>query len=402
MRTEVDDVMTEPLSVLMVIGSYLPYIGGTERQLAALASELKARRFHVEVMTGRHDPHWPLHEEINGTLVHRLSYPRVRFLGALGMLLRASVFLLTEGRRFQVFHVHAVNSLAVLTTLIGKLLGKAVVLKAVGAWELEDGVLNPIRRRRFVYRQLIRILTQADAWIAVSEYLHNAMAEAGVPASRLVTIPNGVDTGHFAPAAAEPSRRESAATAPHVVFVGRLVKEKGLPVLLRAWASVARHRESAVLHIVGGGPMEDELTLLAKNLGIASSVRFHGYQQAVLPFLQTAHLFVLSSYVEGLSNTLLEAMAVGLPVVATRISGSEDIVTMGENGILVPPGDEKALAEAILEVLANPVRAAAMGRNARQFVEQHCGLGRITDEYIRLYRQILKNGVPSCVVSPVS
>lgn len=397
-----DAAMSEPLSVLMIIGSYLPYIGGTERQLAALASELSARQFRVEVLTGRHDPQWPLHEEVNGTLVHRLSYPRVRFLGALGLLLRASFFLLTEGRRFQVFHVHAVNSLAVLTTLIGKLLGKAVVLKAVGAWELEDGVLNPVRRRRFVYRQLLSLLGQADAWVAVSGYLHNAMAEAGLPQSRLVIIPNGVDIDRFAPLREGEGRRSLPTHTPQVIFVGRLVKEKGLPVLLHSWSIVVQQMKDANLHIVGGGPLEDELKRQAQSLGIASSVCFHGYQQGVLPFLQSAHVFVLSSYVEGLSNTLLEAMAVGLPVVATRISGSEDIVTEGENGLLVPPGDAHALALAISQVLADPVRAAAMGRNARRFVEQRCGLRRIADDYVQLYHRILKNGAGSCVASPVS
>jgi glycosyltransferase involved in cell wall biosynthesis len=173
-------------------------------------------------------------------------------------------------------------------------------------------------------------------------------------------------------------------------------------VLLQAWAITLQRVNNAVLHIVGGGPLESELKMLAERLGITSSVQFHGHQQAVLPFLQASHLFVLSSYVEGLSNTLLEAMAVGLPVVATRISGSEDIVTTGENGVLVPPGDADALAEAIASMLEHPARAAAMGRKARQLVEQRCGLAHIADGYVQLYHQILKNGAPSCAASPVS
>ncbi|MGE0682657.1 MAG: hypothetical protein AB7P69_17365 [Candidatus Binatia bacterium] len=86
---------TEAMSVLMVIGTYLPSIGGTERQLAALAAEFKARQFRIEVVTGRHDPSWSVQEEIDGIRVHRLPYPRVRFLGALVLLLRAGFFLLT-------------------------------------------------------------------------------------------------------------------------------------------------------------------------------------------------------------------------------------------------------------------------------------------------------------------
>jgi glycosyltransferase involved in cell wall biosynthesis len=297
-----------------------------------------------------------------------------------------------------VFHVHAIDSLAVLTTIIGKLLGKTIVLKAVGAWELDEGVLNPVRHRQLLYRWQLAILKQANAWVAVSERLRGAMMAAGVPPSRIVTIPNGVDIIHFTPQANGATRQ---VTTPQVIFVGRLVKEKGLPILLQAWATVRQRVKDAVLHIVGGGPLEPELQTLADRLGIVASVRFHGHQQAVLPFLQSSQLFVLSSYVEGLSNTLLEAMAVGLPVVATRISGSEDVVVVGENGLLVPPGEADALAEAIVSILNDPMRAAAMGQRGRQLVEQRCGLAHITDNYVQLYAQIVKNGARSCAASPV-
>lgn len=389
---------TDAMSVLMIIGTYLPSIGGTERQLSALAAELGSRRFRIAIVTGRHEPCWLLQEEMSGSRVHRLPYPRIRFLGALVLLLRTGFFLLTEGRRFQVFHVHAINSWAVLATIIGKLLGKAVVLKAVGAWELEEGILSPVRRRHLLYRWQLAILKQADAWVAVSARLRESMIAAGVPPCRIVTIPNGVDSVHFAPREHHALRKP---TGSQVIFVGRLVKEKGLPVLLHAWAKVRQHVPDAVLHIVGGGPLGVELRALADRLGILGSVRFHGHQQTVLPFLQSSQLFVLSSYIEGLSNTLLEAMAVGLPVVATQISGSEDVVRMGENGLLVPPGDAEALAEAIVTILRDPARAAAMGRRSRQLVEQRCGLAHVADNYVRLYTQIVQDGARSCAASPV-
>ncbi|MGE0682656.1 MAG: glycosyltransferase family 4 protein [Candidatus Binatia bacterium] len=296
------------------------------------------------------------------------------------------------------FHVHAINSLAVMSTIIGKLLGKAVVLKAVGAWELDDGVLNPVRQRQLLYRWQLAILKQADAWVAVSDHLHGAMIAAGVPPCRIVTIPNGVDIIHFTP-----GKSVATQTAPilQVIFVGRLVKEKGLPILLQAWVTVSQCVKDAALHIVGGGPLKLELQTLADRLGVVASVHFHGHQQMVLPFLQSSQLFVLSSYVEGLSNTLLEAMAVGLPVVATRISGSEDIVLVGENGLLVPPGDAEALAEAIMSILRDPTRAAIMGQRGRQLVEQRCGLAHITDNYVQLYARIVKDGARSCAASPV-
>src|SRR5215510_6636065 len=122
----------QPLSVLMVIESYLPWTGGTERQLAALAAELGARNVRVEVLTEQGRPEWPRREEIAGTCVHRVPYPKVRLLGAVVLLLRACLFLLTRGRRFHVFHIHTMSFLAVAAALVGRALGKAVILKAAG------------------------------------------------------------------------------------------------------------------------------------------------------------------------------------------------------------------------------------------------------------------------------
>lgn len=391
------------LSVLMIIENYLPWMGGTERQLAALAAELQTRNVRVEVLTERRHKQWPLLEEIAGTRVHRLPYPQIRWLGTCVLFLRAASFLLTEGRRFQIFHVHTVSFLAVLTVLIGLLLNKAVVLKAVGGWELEQGVLNPFRRKQWLYRAMLAILRRAAAWIAISAHMRRAMEAAGIPPERIVTIPNGVDTNRFAPSANGAAPAHASSPAPHVVFVGRLVKEKALPVLLRAWARVRSQFPEAVLDIVGGGPMERQLKALSQQLTLNGAVRFHGYHEDVIPFLRAADAFVLPSHVEGLSNTLLEAMALELPVVATRISGSEDIVEDGATGLLVLPGDAAALADALNTVLANPAHATLMGKQARQRVLQYCGLEQVTTAYIRLYEQLLKEqGVQLCAASQVS
>jgi glycosyltransferase involved in cell wall biosynthesis len=387
----------------MVIENYLPWTGGTERQLAALAGELQTRHIHVEVMTEQRHPEWPLSEEIAGIQVHRLPYPKVRMLGTVILFFRAAWFLCAYGRRFHVFHVHTVSFLAVLTTLIGRLLGKAIVLKAVGGWELERGVLNPVRRRQLLYRVMLAIVRRAEAWIAISTHLRLAMEAAGIPPEHIVTIPNGVDTDRFAPSPHERPRQPGALERPCVVFVGRLVKEKALPVLLQAWTLVLQQTPGAILEIVGRGPLEHDLKMLSARLGLTAAVRFHGYHEDVIPFLQTAHAFVLPSYVEGLSNTLLEAMALELPVVATRISGSEDIVVDGETGLLVPPNDAAALARAVNEILASPARAALMGQQARLRVMQLCGLEQVISAYVQLYNHLLeKNGVRLCAASQVS
>src|SRR5262245_908979 len=130
---------------------------------------------------------------------------------------------------------------------------------------------------------------------------------------------------------------------------------------------------------------------------------FLEFTDNVLPFLQAANVFVLSSYVEGLANTLLEAMAASLPVVATRISGSEDVVVDGETGFLVPAGDAAALARSLGELLEARARAAAMGRRARQRVLELCSLEHVATTYLRLYQHLLREqGERLCAVSPAS
>jgi glycosyltransferase involved in cell wall biosynthesis len=391
------------LSVLMVIENYLPWTGGTERQLAALAAQLGTQNVQVEVLTEQRRPEWPLSEEIAGTRVHRLPYPKVRWFGTAVLFCRAFLFLLIRGRKFDIFHVHTVSFLAVLTVIVGRVLGKVVVLKAVGGWELEEGVLNPARQRQLLYRAMLSIVRRADTWIAISTHMRCAMEAAGIPCERIMMIPNGVDTLRFSPAPERTVTGQSATEAPRVVFVGRLVKEKALPVLLQAWQIVHQRIPHALLDIVGRGPLDQELKTLSEYLGLTATVRFHGYHEDVIPFLRTANVFVLSSYVEGLSNTLLEAMAVSLPVVATRISGSEDIVIDGETGLLVPSGDAASLAQALSELLEAPERATAMGERARQRVTELCSLEQVTTTYIDLYQHLRKEqGERLCAASPAS
>jgi glycosyltransferase involved in cell wall biosynthesis len=392
----------KPLSVLMVIESYLPSTGGTECQLSALAGELKARNVQVEVLTEQRYPEWPLLEEVAGTRVHRLPYPRIRFLGPVVILLRACLFLLTQGRHFHIFHVHTVSFLATLTVIVGRILGKVVVLKAGGAWELER-VLNPTHQRHLLYRTMLTILRHADTWIAISTYMRRAMEAAGLPRERIVMIPNGVNTKRFTPPADQIPHGQKAAQAPRVVFVGRLVKEKALPVLLQAWTIVHRHMPDAYLDIVGEGSLEQELKTLTEHLGLTATVCFRGFHEDVIPFLQAANVFVLSSYVEGLANTLLEAMAMSLPVVATRISGSEDVVVDGETGLLVPPGDADSLAQALSELLKAPERAITMGARAQQRIIELYSLEQVATVYLNLYEHLLKEqGERLCAASPVS
>lgn len=150
-----------------------------------------------------------------------------------------------------------------------------------------------------------------------------------------------------------------------LLFVGRLAAVKGVPVLFEALALARQTRPDLCLTLIGDGPERAALELEAKPLGDAA--RFVGYQSQaeVAQALTRADLLVLPSFAEGVPVVLMEAMAAGLPVIATRIAGIPELVTDGVSGILVPPGDAAQLAEAILSVLADPAQKAAMGAAGR-------------------------------------
>ncbi len=142
------------------------------------------------------------------------------------------------------------------------------------------------------------------------------------------------------------------------------------------------------LDVVGDGPSRPELEELRVTLGLERHVRFHGFQDSVASFLAQADFFVLSSVSEGIALTLLEAMAVGLPAVATDVGGNREVVVHGQTGYLVPPGSHPALADAMLAIQSRTV-LEGMGRAARQRVEDEFALSAVVARYEAIYRECL-------------
>lgn len=207
----------------------------------------------------------------------------------------------------------------------------------------------------------------------------NAVA-LGVPPHRLLLLPNVVDVGRFVP------RPERVGTAVRLLAVGRLGPEKRLDRLLRALAAVRRRAVVPVrATIVGDGPLRRDLEAEAARLGLVGDrVTFVGAVADVAPHYRAADLLVLTSDWEGTPNVVLEAMASGLPVVATDVGGVADVVP-ADAGRLVPRDDEPALADAILDLVGDPAARRACGRRARVFVERHHATARLGVALRRLY-----------------
>jgi glycosyltransferase involved in cell wall biosynthesis len=180
--------------------------------------------------------------------------------------------------------------------------------------------------------------------------------------------------------------------APVVGTVAVLRAQKRLDLWLEAALRVLAAKPEVHFLIVGDGPLRQDLETAAERLGIVKTVHFAGLQEDVQPYLALFDLFLMSSEFEGLPLALLEAMAAGVPVVATAVGGVPEVVEDGLDGVLVPAGDPQALAAAVLALLTDPPRRARLSEAGRRRVERDFGVARMARELEMIYREVLGHG----------
>ena len=369
------------LSILMLLEGQFPAMGGAERQVETLSHALVALGHSVTVVVPRLDgsqPGGPSRHD--GLDVWRVGYPPVRWIGSLLLMLRLAWLLFSWRRRYDAIHVHIAHNMGAVASVMGRLLGKPVVVKFSGWWEQEKGCLRPQGGPGAALAR--RMLRQSTAIQAISTRISRDLQAVGFDPARIHWLPNGVRTARFEGI----TRPEAGNLPPTVVFVGRLVPEKGLDSLLRAWAM--SRRPGWRLRLVGGGGEDGALRALAASLGIADSVDLPGPSDAVESELARADIGILPSRFEGLSNTLLEYMAAGLPVIATRISGSEDLVLPGRNGWLCDVDDAAGLAAALGEAMdLSPGGRRTMGDRARADVLAKASVPAVVAQLMPLYQE---------------
>jgi glycosyltransferase involved in cell wall biosynthesis len=227
---------------------------------------------------------------------------------------------------------------------------------------------------------LRRIWRRAGAVIANSRGLR-VMAQRFERRVPIETIPNGVD-----PVAFRPPERDWGTV--RILFVGRVVYQKGLDLLLHA---LGRLKDQPwTLTVVGDGPQREPLEILAEHLGIAGRVRFAGWLRGsdLIAAYHAANLFTYPSRHEGMPNAVLEAMASGLPVIATRIAGNEELVVEGETGLLVESENQQALEAALTALMADGSLRRQLGEAARDRVADRYPWDRITEEYLEILKRV--------------
>lgn len=378
----------------MISPQFRPIVGGYERAAERLSVALAERGHAVMVITERRDHAWPAQEIINGIQIKRLWCHYRQHLHVITSLTSFMLFLAIKGRRFQVWHVHQYGMHAVLAVTLGKLLHRPVVLKLTssGSQGLQQATAAlPIAR---IAKYLLQ---KVDAIVATTRETEAEAIAFGVPEERVHILGNGVDMFCFKPrneTERTQIREKFGITADGIViFVGRLSKEKNPDGLLQAWKIALPHLPTGwKLLLVGDGPMFAELASYIETEGLTSSVYLTGYQSNVDEWMAAADIYVLPSYWEGLSNTMLEAMASGLPVVSTRVSGSIEIVEETNAGMVVDVGQINKLAEAVVQLVADPGLRRQMGKAGRAVIRNHYSIESVAAKHEQLYLCLLAGG----------
>ena len=363
-------------------------VGGLENGVVNLINHMPAARWRHAVLALT---------EIEPAFAQRLRRDDVACVAlhkppGQGLWQYPRLYRLLRGWRPAVVHT---RNLAALEAQVPALLaGVPVRVHGEHGRDIED--LHGTSRRHQWLRRLHRPFVQH--YVALSRDLAGYLqGSVGVPSARITQIYNGVDSERFSPAqGARAPITGSPFNAPGLWLagsVGRMQTVKAQPVLAQAFVRVlAQHpalRARLRLVLVGDGPLRAECEAILREGGAQALAWLPGERSDVADVMRGLDCFVLPSLAEGISNTILEAMASALPVIATRVGGNADLVLQDRSGCVVPAGDVQALADAVARLAADPAGAAAMGRLGRQEVARRFSLGAMVAAYEGVYNRLL-------------
>jgi glycosyltransferase involved in cell wall biosynthesis len=355
-------------------------MGGADSQLLAAARELLARGHEVRIASLT--PLGPM-----GLQAVELGIPTTSLEMRRGMPdprgVARLVRLITTWRP-DVVHSHMVHA-NIMARLVRLLSPIPVLISTIH--NIDEGGRLRMMAYRLTNGLVDHVTIISDA--AADRFIRDGI----VPRELMTVVPNGVDPGLFRHVSTDVREklRQSLGVADAFAWlaIGRFELAKDYPNMLRAFVSVNQRYPGATLLLVGRGSLQAETEQLVRDLGLGAGVRFLGVRNDVPDLVSAADGYVMSSAWEGMPMVLLEAAAGGLPIVATRVGGNQEVVLEGESGFLAPPRDPDALASAMVRLMGLPeAERRSMGERGQQHVQSHYGLRRLVDRWERLYRDV--------------
>lgn len=397
-----------PVRVLLVADSYWPVVGGGETHSRMLAERLVDMGAKVTVLTQYRFSESPHYELLDDIPIHRVGHAGFKRFGKYLMVPAMYRWIKQHRHEFDVLYVCGLRILgAPVVHLAGKL-NKPVVLRIESCEEMSGNYIHehlvgwkalarPLAQLAIGWRN--RVMLRADAFLAISSVVADEYRACGVPDSKIAKIFNGVDLSVYASGLSntEKLHMKSQLGLPTdkvlLTYTGKLNKGKGLEYLLEAMRPLRQAHPDIHLVLVGAGAhmflsLEEYLRSKVAEYGLTDAVTFTGYQTNVVDYLQVSDIFVMPSEMEALCISLIEALAAGLPSVASSVGGIPDVARHEQEALLVPPRDADELASAIERLLTDKLLAQQLRENGRARANEIFGIDVVTEQHLQLFTSL--------------
>jgi glycosyltransferase involved in cell wall biosynthesis len=378
------------MNVVMISYYYLPEYSGAAKQMGRLIDQLAPFGVKFTVVSAQLDPDWALSERIGNTRIIRIPPGRKR-----------SILSFWRGIATTLFALRSETDLVLLNGLkpahgFAAWIAHRLKIPSIGRLSIAESDISFQQQGRLFGRLNFWFLSHADHFIAISSVLKKELVRQGLSAERCHTIVNGVDTRLFPPVSgsSRSASRGKIGIGDEIVilFVGVIDYRKGVDILLQAFQPIATRYPKTKLLLVGPKNRDDakagyygKIKSLVVDLAIGDRVDFRPYADDVAAYYHAADIFVLPSRQEGMANVVLEAMACGTPVIATRISGTEDIIQDDSQGVRIAVEAVAELTQAMASLIDHPEKRASMGQRAVARIESTFNLKRTAQSYYNLF-----------------
>lgn len=376
------------MRILMLSCAFMPETyGGAEQQCLKQSLELVKRGHEVTVVTSRNSRKVCARESIGGVAVRRFLTGRApdllgRYLFATILwIIQIVLFVVRNRQRFDLVHCHQGKFGIYMGAVAARILDVPQVVKIGNSREFLD--LECLRRKRIVGPFFLKYaLRRKPTFIAISSMIAQDLRDFGIADSQIVQILNGV-----VPVEAEFKKPDSQAL--HLFWHGRFEAIKNLMLMLDGFAIASRKNPNIHLNLIGEGSLGGELARRAESLGIADRLHIHPSSKAILKEISKFDVFINTSHAEGLSNSMLEAMACGKIILSTPVSGAAEIIDEGKNGFVIDDYSGNAIAKAVLRAAnMTPEKMEEMFRHSLKKTQDEFDIGKVVDQYEKLYLEL--------------